>query len=146
MATRNTDGPQRFKHVGFDVPQCRRGVRHMQRVEIDPIQAGRIGADGRVAMGAHGLDNFGDGPERLGVVIDRLLDPGALAPRFGVRIEWKDLIGVRAGYVGGTGEGTGVGVGLGFVAGNITADIAQTLSRESSVTGGTTYLSVRYRW
>jgi hypothetical protein len=79
-------------------------------------------------------------------LIDRLLDPGAVAPRFGVRVEWKEFVGVRAGYVGGSGEGTGVGVGVGFVAGNVGVDIAQSLARESSVTGGTTYLSVRYRW
>jgi hypothetical protein len=79
-------------------------------------------------------------------LIDRLLDPGAVAPRFGITLDWKDLVGVRAGYVVGTGEGTGVGVGVGFTADHVGVDIAQTLSSQSGVTDGTTYLSVRYRW
>jgi hypothetical protein len=79
--------------------------------------------------------------------IDRLLDPGAMAIRFGAELTWRGAVAVRTSFVAGTGEGTGGGVGIGFVTRRITFDVAQTFGGSSeSAAAGSTFFSLRGRW
>ncbi len=79
-------------------------------------------------------------------VIDRALQPGSAAARFGVDLSWRDQIGVRAGYVSGSGEGTGLGVGIGVASGRVAVDVGQAIGGTGDVARSSTYLTVRYRW
>lgn len=79
--------------------------------------------------------------------IDRLLDPGAMAVRFGAELTWRGAVAVRASYVAGSGEGTGGGVGIGFVTRRITFDVAQTFGGATETAAiGSTFFSLRGRW
>jgi hypothetical protein len=80
-------------------------------------------------------------------VIDRLLDPGSSALRFGVDVTWRSVLSARASYVDGSGEGTGWGIGMGVVTPRLTFDVAQTFGGASqTAASGSTYFSLRGRW
>ncbi len=79
-------------------------------------------------------------------VIDRLRSPGDWALRGGVSALYRERLGMRVGYVGGSGEGTGASVGFGARLGRATIDLGRILGGGIDSNRGTSFVSLRTAW
>lgn len=78
--------------------------------------------------------------------IDRLLSPGDWALRGGASLLWRDRLGMRVGYVGGSGEGTGASVGFGVRAGRARVDVGRILGGGVDAGNGSNFVSLSTTW